>query len=200
MKSPALTLLAALTACATVSCGNSGGGGEATANQPSGFRSMSERLSGEQGFSQDGEGQWVARNNQRSQFEARRASGTDRRNTYESSSRFDAKRVERPEWSRAQSTRPQEFAGPTDGSAFQTTAAAQGAGASETAARARLPGQYATPAFGTSASRENKAKRFGRPANAETERRRESFEEPAITDWHEQRNLSIEQARSILSR
>jgi len=198
VKSPALTLwFAAFAAWSAVSCGNSGGGN--TANQAPGIRTLNERLGQEQGFAQDTEGNWVARTNQRSQYESRSATGTNRRNSFESN-RFDANRIERPEWSRAQSSRPQSFAGPTDGSAFQTTAAAQGAGAREAGSSARLPGRYATPSFGTSASRESDARRFDRPADADTERRRESFEEPSITGWREQRDLSINQSRSLLAR
>jgi hypothetical protein len=194
-------LIVVFAACAVVSCGNSGpnaSGSESSAN--AGFQPLSQRLDRQSGFSQDAEGNWQpAGSNQRSQFEGRSASGTNTRNQFEAS-RFSTRSLDRPQWARNEAEKPQRFDGHTDGSGFQTPAADQNRRARDANARARIPGNYRTSPFATSQSRENNAKRHDRPTDYQTERARDSFEDPSITDWREQRNLSLDQSRSILSR
>jgi hypothetical protein len=160
---------------------------------------MSQRLNQEQGYVRDSEGNWIPRNNKRSQFENRSAAGVDRKNAF-TNRRFGANEYKTAEWTRAQSAAPQGYKGNTDGSGFQTAVAAQGQAARQSGARARTPGNYQTNNFGTSSSRENSARRHDRPVDVQTDNRRDSFPEPEIIDWRQQRNLSIDQSRSILSR
>jgi len=190
--------LCTLTAGLLVSCGTGGGGG-GSADAATGLAPMSQRLNQEQGYVRDSEGNWLPRSNKRSQFENRSATGTDRQNAF-ANRRFGANEYQTAEWTRAQSAAPQGYKGNTDGSGFQTAAAAQGQTARQSGARARTPGNYQTNNFGTSNSRENSARRHDRPVDAQTDNRRDTFPHPEIIDWRQQRDLSVDQSRSILSR
>lgn len=188
--------LCAAAAGFLVSCGT--GGGDA-ADSSAGLAPMSQRLNQEQGYARDSEGNWIPRSDKRSQFESRTASGIDQRNTYETR-RFGANEYQTAEWTRTNSNAPKSYGGNTDGSRFQTTAAAQGQAARQSGSRARTPGPYQTNNFGTGNAREHSARRHDRPSDDQTENRRDSFEFPEIIDWRQQRDIGIEQSRSILSR
>jgi hypothetical protein len=190
--------LIALAAGFLGSCGTSGSG-EGAAESSANLAPLSQRLNQEQGYVRDSEGNWIPRSNKRSQFESISASGTDRRNNM-ANRRFKANEYQAAEWTRTKSAPPQGYVGDTDGSAFQTTAAAQGQAARQSGDRARIPGAYETGTFGTGSSRENQARRHDRPQDDQTENRRGKFTPPEIIDWRQQRDLSIDQSRSILSR
>ncbi len=188
----------ALLAGLLVSCGNDGGSGQST-ESAAGFAPLSQRLSQEQGYVQDSEGNWVARSNRRSQFENRTPAGI-RRGNANSNRRFNAAEYQPAEWTRTSSSRPESFTGDTDGSTFQTTAAAQGSRARQSGARARTPESYRTGEYGTGSSRENRARRLPRPGDTQTENRRDNVPPPEIIDWRQQRELTVDQSRSLLSR
>lgn len=195
--------LATLAACALLaSCGTgSDGSGNnlAASESTNGVAPLSQRLNEAHGYVQDANGKWVPRNNRRSQFENRTASGTNQRNTFEAR-RFNAAEYQPAEWTRTRSNTPQPYSGDTDGSTFQSTAAAQGRSFRESSTRARTPGAYETSGYRTGASRENSARRHDRPADARVENRRQSPIEPEIIDWRQQRDLAIDQTRSMLAR
>lgn len=197
---PIATLAAA--AIVLTSCGTSGdGGGNLAASESGGggLAPLSQRLTEEQGYMRDADGNWVPRSNRRSQFENRTASGTARNNPF-GDRRFRANGFQTAEWTRNRSAAPEPYTGNTDGSRFQTTAAAQGQAHRQASDRANTPGPYQTPRFGTSASREDGARRLGRPADARTENRRQTPIEPEIIDWRQQRELGLDQTRSMLAR
>ena len=201
MIRPGNSCLAILACALLASCGagSDGDGNLAATESASGLAPLSQRLNEEQGYVRDANGNWVPRNNRRSQFENRTASGTDRRNDY-ATKRYSAREYQTAEWTRTRSDTPKPYSGDTDGSAFQTTAAAQGQTFRESSARARTPGQYQTSDYLTGASREDSARRHDRPADARVENRRQSPIEPEIIDWRQQRDLGIDQTRSMLAR
>lgn len=176
-------------------CGTGGG----TSDSSGSLAPMSQRLNQEQGYTRDSEGNWNPRSDRRSQFDKRTASGTDQRNNM-ANRRFGANEYQAAEWTRTKSAPPEGYAGKTDGSGFQAAAAAQGQTARQSGSRARTPGNYATNHFGTDNSRENNARRHDRPSDDQTENRRNSFPHPEIIDWRQQREMSVDQSRSILSR
>lgn len=185
-----------LVAGAVVSCGTSGDG---AAESSSGITPISQRLNQEQGYVRDADGNWIPRNNRRSQYDSIVATGAGQRNN-SGNRRFKANEYQAAEWTRAQSAPPQGYTGNTDGSAFQTTAAAQGQKARQSGSRARTPGNYKTGAYATGRSRENDVRPLDRPQNDRTENQR-GFQDPLeIIDWRQQRDLSVDQSRSMLSR
>ncbi len=204
MKPLRIRLLTALGSCVLLAACGAGSDGEgrnlAASESGNGLAPLSQRLNQEQGYVRDSSGQWVPRNNRRSQFENRTASGIDRHNNPFSDQRFGTREYRAAEWTRSASDTPREYDGDTDGSRFQTTAAAQGRAHRDASARARTPGEYRTSGFRTGASREDGARRHDRPEHAHTQYRRESFVEPEIIDWRQQRDLGIDQTRSMLAR
>lgn len=180
------------------SCGTGGGGdGTGAAQASATLAPLSQRLNEQQGYVSDAEGNWKPRNNRRSQFENLSASGMDRRNSY-ATRRYDATEYKTAEWTRARSSAPKGYTGDTDGSRFRSTAGVQGQTHRESSARVNTPGAYQTSGYGTSISREDGARRHDRPADAQTENRRGTYVMPEIIDWRQQRELSIDQSRSIL--
>ncbi len=179
------------------SCGNDGG--NRGAEESASFAPLSQRLNQEQGYAQDSQGNWIARSDRRSQFENRTASGMDRSN-HNATRRVNKSQFQPAEWTQASSAAPKSYSGPTDGSGFRSTAAAQGQAARQSGAQAHTPGEYGTQDFRTGSSRENRGRRFARKTDAQTDNRRDSLPPPEIIDWREQRNLSLDQSRSMLSR
>ena len=193
----AATALSALAAGLLASCGT-GGGDTATTTSSTGM-TMSQRLNQDQGFKRDADGNWVPRSDKRSQFESQGAANLQSRNTVNPRN-YDPAEFRKTEWTRASSKKPKAYGGDTDGSRFQQTADAQGKTSRLSGTRARTPGRFGTNEFATNTSREDGARRLDRPADAHTENRRETFVEPEITDWRKQRDMSIEQSRSLLAR
>lgn len=190
--------LTSLVAAALASCGTGGGAGtDATAGPTT--TGLSQRLNQDQGFTRDTDGNWVPRSDKRSQYDGRRTANLNPRNTVNTGSYTPAE-YKKTEWTRTRAARTHDYAGKTDGSRFQSSASAQGQSARQSGTRARTPGSYRTQGFGTNAAREGSARRHDRPTDAHTQTRREIYVEPEITDWREQRSLSIEQSRSLLAR
>jgi len=187
-----------LTAGLLASCG-AGGGDGGTANSSTTLAPLSQRLNQEQGYVRDSEGNWLPRSDRRSQYEQRTASGVNQRKDF-NTRRFGANQYQTAEWTRRQSAPPQAYTGETDGSGFQITAAAQDQTARQSGSRARIPDQYQTDNFGAGDSRENNARRHDRPSDDQTENRRDKFTPPEIIDWRQQRDMSVDQSRSMLSR
>jgi len=190
-------LLAALLAGLLASCGT-GGDGTSDASSAAGL-SLSQRLSQDQGFARDSAGNWVPRSDKRSQYDTHSAANLNSRNRV-NPGRYEPGEFRKSEWTRTTSNAPQGYQGDTDGSRFQSTAAAQGQSARQSGSRARTPGKYRTGTFDTGASREDGAARLDRPGDANTRSRRENYVEPEIIDWREQRKLSIGESRSLLAR
>lgn len=188
--------LTALVAAALASCGTGTGGGDDPADATTG---LSERLNQDHGYARDADGNWAPRSDKRSQYDSRRTANLSPRNTVNNRSYTPAE-YKKTEWTRTRAARTHNYAGNTDGSRFQSTAAAQGQSARQSGTRARTPGAYRTRGFGTNAAREGSARRHDRPTDAHTQTRRETYVEPEITDWREQRSLSIEESRSLLAR
>jgi hypothetical protein len=197
MRHPQSIAFAGILMMLSAACGNHGGRGSEA--ESSAYAPLAQRLNQEQGFVQDSQGNWIPRNNRRSQLEGRAASGIERSN-HNANRRFNANNIQTAEWTRASSARPQSYSGPTDGSGIQKPAAAQGQEARQSGAQASIPGEYDTEDYRTGASRENRGRRFARKTDAQTENRRDSLPPPEIIDWREQRRMSIEQSRSMLSR
>jgi hypothetical protein len=197
----ATATLSALLAGLLASCGI-GGDVETETTSATGAAtgmSMSERLNQDQGYTRDADGNWVPRSDKRSPFESRGAANLQSRNTV-NPRKYEPAEFRKTEWTRATSNTPKEYRGDTDGSRFRSESDAQGKTARQSGTRARTSGRYRTGEFATHTSQEDGARRHDRPTDAHTENRRKTFVEPEITDWREQRDMSIEQSRSILAR
>jgi len=94
----------------------------------------------------------------------------------------------------------QAYQGTPDGSRFQTAARDQGRSARETGSAADIPGPYQTGNYQTGKAREASGKQLGKPLDAATANRRETFPEPEVQGWEEQRRLDLSTTKGILGR
>ncbi len=90
------------------------------------------------------------------------------------------------------------YAGNTDGSRFQTKSKLQDKGAREAGTNARIPDAYQTGDYATAAAHEAGATAIKKGSNDQIENTQETFQQPEIIDWREQRSLSRDQSKGIL--
>ncbi|MEO6477242.1 hypothetical protein [Luteolibacter sp.] len=90
------------------------------------------------------------------------------------------------------------YSGNTDASRFQTPSNLDGKGAREAGNQADIPDKYKTGGYATGDARESTAAQIPKGTSAAIENRKDSYEQPEIIGWKEQRNLNVDQAKSIL--
>jgi len=194
MKSPYwIPLLICLLAA---SCASDKGGSSAPAEPHKG---LSQRLSENNGYKVDSEGNWAPRNNKRSSFESQGASPYFK-GEYGKKEAFKTEEYTKKSWWGNKDYNRQSYAGNTDGSQFQKSSGLAGKGARESGGSADLPDSYQTGNFATSSAREASEGGLAKPSDAETDIRRRVFQQPDVIDWREQRSLSLEQSKGILGR
>lgn len=170
-----------------------------TAQSGGAFKPLSERLSENNGFTQNEAGNWVPNTDKRSSYEAVGAS------RYFDNSQYNKKTYQTDEhskksWWGNKDYGRKPYAGDTDGSQFQRSARQQGQSAREAGGSADIPDDYQTGGYATSSAREAGSSKLAKPSDIETDTRREIYKQPAIIDWREQRSLTLEQSRGILGR
>lgn len=95
----------------------------------------------------------------------------------------------------------QVYGGNTDGSRFQQGSRFDSQGAREGSMTSAQSGsRYATTQHSTGAAREAGRAKLSKVSDARTDARRESYRQPEVTDWREQRGLTIDDTRSMLGR
>lgn len=160
--------------------------------------SLSERLSESSGFKQDENGNWVPTNNKRSSFEQQGESahfkGQIEKKTYRTGD------YKKQSWWGKKSYEVKQYDGDTDGSRFQKTADLGDKDSRLGQQRYVTGNPYATNRLSYDPAAEAGAERMEKPRNDYTEVQRRKFIQPSVTDWEEQRKLSMEQSKSILGR
>ena len=178
-----------------VSCAPDPGTAKPADSHPT-HKPLSERIEQKNGYKQDASGNWVPLNDQRSPFESKGTSpyfqGTYQKKAYQ------AKDVATKSWWGTKHYEPQKYAGTPDASRFQKSSPLAGKGAREAGTAADLPAAYQTGSYATHAAREAGHRGIAKPSDARTDDRRAVYPAPEITDWREQRALSVDQAKGIL--
>ncbi len=178
-----------------VACGSRSG---SSSSPTEGLKPFSQRMNESNGYQVDAQGNWVPRNNKRSEFESRGAAG---QTTKEYSKKdFSTREQAKKSWWGSKDYGSKNFDGNTDGEHFQQTSRLDGKGARDSGQQANVPGSYQTDNYATSASRESGTGRITKTTDANTTNRRESYDSPDIIDWREQRSLSVDQSKSLLGR
>jgi hypothetical protein len=183
-----LTLLAA--SCASDS------GKSTPAPEPQ--KPLSQRLNESNGYQQDANGSWVPKVDKRSSFESKGESPYFK-GEY-SGKTYKAGEYAKKSWWGNKDYGRQSYTGNTDGSRFQTKSLLDGQSARETGSAAKTPGPYKTGAYATSAAREAGKNNLAKPSDAETDSRRRVYPQPEITDWQQQRAITLDQSKGILGR
>lgn len=161
-------------------------------------KTMSQRYQGKS-IKQDANGNWPIGVKNSKLPEADRKSGyfTGDSNLPKA---YKAGEYKKTSWWGGKSYEPGSYAGNTDGSRFQTASRAQGKGARESGVAAGGVGTHQTGAYATGASRESGVKPLGKPTDAATANRRDSYPEPHVSGWKEQRRMDIKATNRILGR
>lgn len=188
-----INLLPLLLAASCATDSDSSGSGD-------GFKSLTQRLEENNGYTQDAAGNWVPRNDKRSSFESQGASGYFNNKSNYNKQTYQAGEYSKKSWWGNKDYGRKSYAGNTDGSRFQKSSRLQGQSAREAGGSADIPDAYQTGGYATSAAREAGNHDIDKPSDAETDIRRRVFPQPAITDWREQRSLTLEQSKGILGR
>lgn len=167
------------------------------AEKPAPHKTMSQRLSEDNGYAQDASGNWKARSDKRSQFESVGQDPNFHKDGVKKTEYKTGDYAKKSWWGNKEYGR-KEYSGNTDGSRFAKSSALDGRTARETKATNDFKSDYKTGAYTTGDAREASTKAISKPSNDAIENRRKVFAEPEIIDWQEQRNLSMEQSKSIL--
>ena len=161
-------------------------------------KTLDERMTEKNGYKQDSKGNWVPQNDRRSSFEGQSEANYAKK-SYQKQE-YKTGDYAKKSWWGNKDYESKKYAGNTDGSRFQTRSSLQGQGAREAGASAKLPGNYKTGNYATTAAREAGTTPIKKGSNDQIENRRETFQPPEIIDWREQRSLSMEQSKGILGR
>ncbi|MFT3991620.1 MAG: hypothetical protein QM680_09445 [Luteolibacter sp.] len=185
----AIPLLACLASCGT----------ESKPSAPE-RQGLEARMNQKNGYTQDSNGQWVPQNDKRSSFDQKGESpyfkGEYAKKEYKAGDY-----AKKSWWGSETSYDKKAYAGNTDGSRFQTENRNSKKSSRESAQSARESGNsYATSDYKTGSARETKKSGIPNTSDAETDVRRKVFNPPAVVDWQSQREMSIQESRSILGR
>jgi hypothetical protein len=189
-------LILAAPVILSASCASDSGNTNSAATAPR--KSFTERMTEDNGYKQDSEGNWKPRSDKRSSFESQSESnfaGKDYKKQ-----EYKAGDYAKKSWWGGKEYERQAYAGNTDGSRFQKNSDLQGKGARETATTLDTPDAYATNSYTTGAAREANAAAIKKTSNDEIENRRKVFDQPEIIGWREQRAMSMEQSKGLLGR
>ncbi|MCF7734079.1 MAG: hypothetical protein K9N23_20515 [Akkermansiaceae bacterium] len=161
-------------------------------------KTMSQRFNGKS-IKQDANGNWPSGVANSKLPESDRKSGyfTGDSNLPKA---YQAGEYKKSSWWGGKTYKPGAYAGNTDGSRFQTASRAQGQGARESGVAAGGVGIHQTGAYETGASREGGAKPVDKPTDAVTANRRETYPEPVVSGWKEQRRMDLKTTNRILGR
>lgn len=189
-----LSLPLALFAAALASCSQPV---ESTASSGAPKR-LSERINEKSGFVQDDEGNWKPRVDRRSSFETKGESPYFK-GEY-AKKEYKAGEYAKKSWWGSKTYENKAYQGDTDGSRFAKTSRFDGNQARDGQQVAREGGTYETGNYATGRANETGKKNIAHPSDAETDVRRRVFTPPPVIDWESQRNLDLQQTKSILGR
>ncbi|MES2925106.1 MAG: hypothetical protein V4819_26365 [Verrucomicrobiota bacterium] len=155
-----------------------------------------QETSRDNGFKQDANGNLVPKSDKRSSFESQGESSYAKKDYKKPD--YKTGDYATKSWWGNKDYGSKQYAGNTDGSRFQTTSRLQGKGAREAGTNARIPDNYKTGAYSTGAAQEAGATPIKKGSSDEIENTRATFQQPEITDWREQRKLTMDQSKGIL--
>lgn len=187
---PLLALLMTAVSCATKS-------EEMARSQEIHKKPLMERITEENGYKQDAEGNWKPRNDKRSSFESQGENAYFKKDGFNKSAYKAGDYAKTSFWGNRTYDR-KAYAGNTDGSRFQQKSDFQNKVPRELSQRPDLPGSYDTGTYATDAARESGLAPVKKGSNREIENRRRVFAQPDIIDWKEQRKISLEESKGIL--
>ena len=144
-------------------------------------------------FKQGADGKLMMDNAKRSQFENKGQASVGGKNYQKKEYRTGD--YTKKSWLGSKGYQSKTYAGPTDGSRFQTNSRLNNQGAPESRSQASIPDTYGTGTYGTGDAREAGTINRGDAVQAREEgRSNDQFQ------WDRERDLSVEQSRGMLGR
>lgn len=174
-----------------------------TASAPTGakIRSMDDWVgekAKDNGFRQDAKGNLVPKSDKRSPFENQGEASFAKKdfngraykaNDYQKKAFWGNKEYDR-----------KSYAGNTDGSRFQQSAAQQGKSAREASNGTNFHSDYKTGTYATDSARESRVAGLKKKSNDLIESRQEVFDQPEVIDWRQERSMSVQDSKGLLRR
>lgn len=180
-----------------VSCSSDSDSASKSSSAPT-KKSLAQRLDENNGYKQDGEGNWLPQSDKRSSFETNRESAYFKGDY--AKKQYKTQDYAKKSWWGDTKYESKSYQGNTDGSRFQTSSKFQQQGAREANTAADIPDNYKTGAYATNAANEAGSKRLDKTSDAETDSRRRVFTQPEIYDWRQQRSMSVSETKGLLGR
>ena len=183
-----LRFIALLPLLLLASCAKDSKPKKSPTNAPPERKTLSERMNEKNSYKQDPNGNWVPQSDRRSPYESQ-GQAYDAKRDYKKQAYQTGDYSKKSWWGNKDYGR-KSYGGNTDGSQFQKSSRLQGKTAHETGSNAKIPdnyqtNNYATSAYGTQAAHQGSNSQIQKKANKEF-------------DWQEQRSLSVEQSKGIL--
>jgi hypothetical protein len=169
---------------------------KAAATPAPSHKSLNQRMTESNGYKQDARGNWVPQNDRRSEFESQGESNYAKKDYKKQA--YKTGDYATKSWWGNKDYGSKKYAGNTDGSRFQTSSNLQGKGAREAGTNAKIPDNYKTGDYATGAAHEAGATPIKKGSNDQIENTRQTFQQPEIVDWREQRKLTMDQSKGIL--
>lgn len=156
-----------------------------------------QRLDQSQGYVQDENGNWMPKVDKRSSFESQgKAANFDGKVAGKS---FDTERFAKKSWWGSKQMPRKSYSGKIESVEHQTSRFA-GKSSNLDSAIYGTSTYEGTGSYATHSSREDGVADLDKTSDAETDVRRKTYIQPPITDYQQQRDLSIEQSKSLLGK
>ncbi|MBN8457440.1 MAG: hypothetical protein J0M04_06320 [Verrucomicrobia bacterium] len=165
---------------------------------PLGQQTMNQKFNSSKALKQDEKGNWPA------EVRAMNVAETNRKSAYftgeaNQPKAFKTERFQKAKWWGGKTYEGKPYTGNTDASRLKTAARDQNKGAREGTVEAPT-GRFGTGTYPTAQAREASGKRMDKTADAKTENRRDTYPEPEIMGYQEQRKMQIKDVNSIMGR
>lgn len=179
-----------------VACASSSTSEKPPAAAESGHKKLSERMSENNGYKQDADGNWKPQVDKRSEYESK-GDNQNYKKDYAKQTYKTGDYAKKSWWGNKNYAR-QTYTPQTDGSSFQKTSNLQTQNARETGANADIPSSYRTGSYATHSAHESGSAPVKSDTNSAHEDRQRVYQKLKIIDWKEQRGLSMEQSKGLL--
>lgn len=161
-------------------------------------RTLNQRMSENNGYKQDANGNWKPQTDRRSSFETMGQDPSGKKQLRKRE--YQAGDFAKKSWWGNKSYGRESYTGNTDASRLKTQSQAEGKMAPETSTQMAKSERYDTATYATGDARERRGSAIEKGSVDEIENRRKVFQQPEVIDWREQRSLSLDESRGFLGR
>lgn len=188
--------LALLPVLLLAACASHTASQKSPAAAESGRKKLSDRMTENNGYKQDADGNWKPQVDKRSEYESK-GDNKNYKKDYAKQTYKAGDYAKKSWWGNKDYAR-RSYKTESDGSSFQKTSSLQTQNAREAGNNASVPSSYRTGSYATGSAHESGSAPVKNGTNSSTEDRQRVYQQPEIIDWKEQRGLSMEQSKGLL--